>query len=471
MAHEAPWAAASAELGRRLGLHFPHARLRELKRALRPAAIELGLADADACAVALAAGRLDASGMGVLASHLTVGETYFMRGEETFAALRGHVLPALIEAGRRDGRFTLKLWSAGCCTGEEAYSLAILADELLQGDAAWTVDVLGTDINPRFLAAAEAGHYGEWSFRGTREAWRQRHFQRTADGRFAVVDRIRRQVRFARLNLADAGEMAAIAAPATFDLVLCRNVLMYFRQDQAARVVARFHRSLREGGWLVAAPCEISQPIFTRFDAVCFPDAILHRKPDGSRAEAPAPRPRADFPPPAAIPMPAPRPPVAARPASAVASTFVRAATPPPTPEPTARPADPEHHERRARALADRGQLDEALACCDAWIAASRLDASAHALRAAILMERGGWQEAQAALRRCLFLAPDDAMARFALARVEDKLGHHEAARQQYRNVLAQAASAAPDTVLATGISAAQLVRMAQGMLEGDDRG
>ena len=472
------WELACAAFSERIGLHFPPGRVGELKRALLPAAAELGLRDAEACAAELLAGRLDDARLEIVASHLTIGETYFMRGDETFAALRAEVLPGLIAASRRDGRHALRIWSAGCCTGEEAYSLAILVRELLPDLASWHVDILATDVNPRFLAKAEAGTYGEWSFRGTPEGFRTRYFRPAGDGRFALDDGVRAMVRFAQMNLVDGKAWAGLVPPAAFDLILCRNVLMYFTPAQAARVVAGFHRALRREGWAVVAPCEISQPLFSRFEPVAFEGTIFYRKPEANagrpRAEPAAAAAAAKLPthrerasigdrtqPPSLSPLPSP-------PSSPSSSPADGTPLSKPIRDMEATAADPGSLEHRARALADQGRLDEALAWCDRWVAADKLAAAAHYLRAVVLMEGGRWEEARESLQRCLYLEPEDAVASFALGNLERRLGRPEAARRQYHHILAVLQRRRSNASLAhdEGITVAQLDRVVRNLLQ-----
>jgi chemotaxis protein methyltransferase CheR len=145
------------------------------------AARELGFSDPQSCARMLLSEPLTQATLATLASHLTVGETYFFRDGNTFSALEERILPELLRERREAGR-RLRIWCAGCCTGEEPYSIAMLLDRLLPDAEAWNITILGTDINPHFLRKAGDGVYGEWSFRDA-PAWvRDRYFVRRRDG-------------------------------------------------------------------------------------------------------------------------------------------------------------------------------------------------------------------------------------------------------------------------------------------------
>src|SRR5262249_27442315 len=137
-------------------LSFPPERHGDLKRALTSAATELGLDTAEACATRLFSATLTEDQFHAVTSHLAVGETYFHREPRAFQALAEKVLPELIRQRRPNGQ-QLRIWSAACCTGEEAYSLAILLEELLPDRADWRIMLLGTDLNPRFLEKARTG--------------------------------------------------------------------------------------------------------------------------------------------------------------------------------------------------------------------------------------------------------------------------------------------------------------------------
>lgn len=170
-------------------------------------------------------------------------ETYFFRESYQLTALRDHLLPALLLHRPRGNR--LSLWSAGCASGEEAYSLAMVILETGRfGD--WQVEIVGSDFSLQALATARRGVYGQSSFRQTEPARMQRFF-RTLTGRWEVVDEVRRMCRFTRSNLA-AADWGAVGGP--FDAIFCRNVLIYF--DRAARgpLVTRMAERLAPGGYL-----------------------------------------------------------------------------------------------------------------------------------------------------------------------------------------------------------------------------
>ena len=149
--------------------------------------------------------------------------------------------------------------------------------------ADWTVSILATDINVRFLDRAAEGVYGEWSFRAAPE-WVRRYFTSTSKGKMRVSPQIKRMVSFSYLNLAEDTYPSLGTATNAMDVGLCRNVLMYFTPECAHRVIQNLFSSLVENGWLLVGAAEASQALFSRFAAVNHPGAVLYRK--ASRGES-----------------------------------------------------------------------------------------------------------------------------------------------------------------------------------------
>lgn len=144
-----------------MGLHFPRARWRDLERGIAAASRESGYAQAEAYIQWLLSAPLTRTQIEGLASHLTVGETYFFREKRSLDILEQQILPELLRA-RAQTEKHLRIWSAGCCTGEEPYSIAMLLDRLIPDSENWNLTILATDINPRFLRKAVQGIYGTW---------------------------------------------------------------------------------------------------------------------------------------------------------------------------------------------------------------------------------------------------------------------------------------------------------------------
>ena len=260
-----------------MGLYFPKDRRRELERGLRSVAPEFGFEDPEACTRWLISSTLSKSQIGVLAGHLTVGETYFFRDKKYFAILEEKILPELIELRRTTGKY-LRIWSAGCCTGEEPYSLAILLHKIMGDTKDWNITILATDINPTFLRKASAGIYGEWSFRDTPEWVRERYFTKTKENRFELLPKIRKRVSFTCHNLVQNAYPSLLTHTNALDLILCRNVLMYLTPDHQAYVAGKLVQCLVEGGWLITGPSETTDALSSEFVSVNFQGPTFYRK-------------------------------------------------------------------------------------------------------------------------------------------------------------------------------------------------
>ena len=165
-----------------------------------------------------------------LEAEITIGETFFFRYAEQFAALRETILPEIIE--RKSVARRLRIWSAGCATGAEPYSLAILVNEILgESLGSWRVTIVGTDINDSFLKAARQARFGKWALRSMPDQERNRYFVDAGKEQWQVRPEFRYLVRFERHNLLSLLDGSSPIEFADFDLILCRNVLIYFHPD------------------------------------------------------------------------------------------------------------------------------------------------------------------------------------------------------------------------------------------------
>jgi chemotaxis protein methyltransferase CheR len=206
-----------------------------------------------------------------LVEHLTVGETYFLRDAAQVRAIHDTILPDV--ATRRWSERRLRVWSAGCSTGEEIYSMAILvSDSGLFRD--WDVMLLGTDVNRESLRRAREARYSDWSFRATPELTRRRYFEPTIGG-WRLIEPIRRMARFAWLNL---GAETLLPAATDCDVILCRNVTIYFDESATQRLYAALIHALAPGGWLVLGPSDPLPADRRGLERVDVPGAVLWRR-------------------------------------------------------------------------------------------------------------------------------------------------------------------------------------------------
>ena len=474
-----------------LGLHFPPERWADLQRGLGSAAGEFGFPDAKTCAQWLLSAPLGREQIEVLASCLTVGETYFFREKRAFAVLEEQILPELITARRgRDQR--LRLWSAACCTGEEPYSIAMMLSRLLPDIADWQVTLLATDINPRFLQKAAAGVFGEWSFRETSDRIKTEYFRRTAPKRYEIADHIKRRVTFAYLNLVEDVYPSLTNNTNAMDVIFCRNVLMYFEPAQAQRVLHRLYCSLVDDGCLLLSACEASQGHSAGFAAVCAPGAVVYRKTSARQVPGvPAVEPRAcepltpfAFAAPEPTPLMYPSPPV-------MEPAHVTTSIPVPAPAPyeealalfeqglyaeaagqlaklvAGEGADPKALALLTRACANQGQLGEALHWCEQTLAADKMNPGFHYLHATILQEQGAVAAAASSLQRALYLDPHFVLAHFALGNLARSQAKPVEAAKHFQNAQHLLRGLRPGELLpeADGLTAGRLAEIIGSMM------
>ncbi|WP_328476526.1 methyltransferase domain-containing protein [Actinoplanes sp. NBC_00393] len=231
-------------------------------------------------------GRRWATETAELAEALSITETYFFRHGDQFRVLTDRVLPERIAA--RAGQRVLRLLSVGCSSGEEAYSLAIVAHRA-RPSADWIVSVLGVDANRQMLARAHTATYSAWSLRETPPETRRGWFTETADG-FTVAGEVVRSVRFAEHNVAV--EDPQLWHAGRYDVIFCRNLLMYLTGETAAGLVSRMTRALAPGGYLFLGHTDSlgSRPegLEIQYDA----GTVYYRRPDSRPAPPPRPAPR-----------------------------------------------------------------------------------------------------------------------------------------------------------------------------------
>lgn len=216
-----------------------------------------------------------------LAQRLTVGETYFFRYAEHFRALAEAVLPDCIQARRQDHR--LRILSAGCASGEEPYSVAILFRERFPELASWKVEILGFDVNSAILEKALRARYSPWSLRETPDELRLKYFH--ADGRdFRLDSSVRSDVCLEERNLIK--EDPAFWVSETFDVVLCRNVTMYFTPEVTRAVIRRVARSLRPGGFLFLGHAETLRAVSQEFHLCHTHETFYYQRREAGETES-----------------------------------------------------------------------------------------------------------------------------------------------------------------------------------------
>jgi chemotaxis protein methyltransferase CheR len=345
-------------------------------------------------------------------------------------------LPNLLDRNRSTRR--LRVWSAGCSVGAEAYSVAILLRrDFARELAGWDVTIRGTDINRHFLSRAREGCYEEWALRNTTAEFRQTHFVRSGQS-WCIAPLYREGVSFQYHNLVAHPFPSLWKDLCAFDLILCRNVMIYFDLALARRIVTQLQQSLVEGGWLAVGHAEPNTELFAAFRIHNAAGAVLYQK------EATAVLPRWT-------------PPVLAQPWPVPDTAVDRPREQPPALDLAA-----------IRALADRGAWDEADRSCRQAQTQDRLNPQVYFCHALVLEQTGRHAEAERALRQSLYLDRRFVLAHYYLGLLLQKQGHFPAAVRSFENVRALIAGSDPAQVFAEadGITAGEIDKLTRMHLE-----
>ncbi|MBI5643252.1 MAG: tetratricopeptide repeat protein [Deltaproteobacteria bacterium] len=463
-----------------MGLHFPESRFADLERSVRSASADLGFSSIEEFTYWLKSTTLTRQHIETLAGHLTVGETYFFRDQDSFRALEEHVFPEFISA-RQSGLRRLRVWSAGCSTGEEPYSVAILLKRMLADLKNWNISILATDINATAIKKASAGVYSEWSFRGTPEWVKNGYFVKIKEGLYEISPEIKKMVSFNYLNLAEDVYPSLLNNTNAIDIIFCRNVIMYFSAEVAGRVIKGLHNSLMDDGYLLVSPAEALRTRSPLFRPVNMSNTTLYRKSEEMEEMRPAP--------PHYIPGPAEYkwlPPVKD---DIKEERSANAVTDEPPAEAEAAPSKYDEavslFERGryaeaslaleesalagdngwkvmnllARACANQGRLDLAAKWCEKAISADTLNPVQYYLLATILQEQGRAEDAINYLKKALYLDHNFVLAQFVLGNLLFSRGDSGAAARHYRNALDLLSAENPEEVLpeSDGVTAGRL--------------
>lgn len=441
------------------GLRVHNSRFDEVARVVDRVLASMHLADVNDLMLVLQTSPFTAPLWQTLIQAITVGETYFFRDQAQINALRTHILPQLIAQRQKTGNRQLRLWSAGCATGEEPYSLVMLLYELLPDIENWHITALGTDINLAFLERARRGVYRASAFRNeTPDYIQKRWFKLTPEG-YQLDQAIRDKVMFLPLNLANSSYPLSENFTMNMDLIVCRNVTIYFDQPTVHAIVSRFYQALNESGSLIVGHSELSMSIYREFSTRNHETVVYYQKAAVSRNQPetlPAAPVRSEH-----LSVPGPTRSV---PRSAVAPT--------PSPKQASQPLkDAEKSQddslkvawARAKEAADRERWDEALACLAQMEASHVFRPEFHYLHGLIQMAAENVDKALWAWRQALYCDPMFALAHYSLGELYEQRGEHKIAVRHWHQAMAAIAELEPQHRLL--FSEDLTVEMLQGLL------
>ncbi len=348
---------------------------------------------------------------------LTIGETYFFRDATLFDALRTPIFESLIRHRRDQRHHELNIWCAGCATGEEPYSIAILLRELLPDVDRWTINLIGTDINEQALEHARDGIYREWAFRHTQPNLRGQYFVPVPGG-WQIKPALREQVIFRQANLLDAPPLPQL------DIIFCRNVLIYLTNEHVTAMEATLFDNLSANGWLVLGQSEAIHTRRERWITHIYPGAIAYQKTEQIQDQPITRRYQARQP--SMLPAANGRQPPQALYANAVAA--VHADQPGKAEQVlaellTEHPHDAQAHTLLAYIFANRQAVPEAQAHLDAALQTDTMLADAYYLRATLYLESGERIAAEEAVRAALYCQRDHPLATFMLGNLYAQSG------------------------------------------------
>jgi chemotaxis protein methyltransferase CheR len=478
----------------RFGIHLKPSALSEIPKKLQPLKSKLGFRDDEECLNWLASNQFDRVQKEALIDWLTVPETYFFRDAAMWNYLSDRLLPYL-----RDRGTGMNVWSAGCCTGEEPYTLAMAVDSLAGGSYLRPVKIIGTDLNVVSLDRARSGQFRPWSLRTTPAPVIDKYFHPADDNEYKLAHKIRNLVSFEEFNLVDL--LRGIAPPMVpkngFDVIFCRNVLIYFESTNAARIIEELHKYLADDGVLFLTPCDVDLASRALYEVMLEPGLLVLRKKrrvSGSNPHDTVPPRLRNFDVPVEIPSkrqanertvpaksgaPAPLPviaPPAAMPLASKAAPLPLPQTPPSVAAqivtaqqaeglvkrgaseqavdalkellnrgkflPQDQPAIPhcefapdvEYYLILLHGLSNLGRTEEALQWVDRSLTTFPLHEVLYFWRAALLQQSGRDEEAVRSLQQAIFVDAGFVMAHFSLFMLLNKLGRQTDADVYRRN-------------------------------------
>ena len=474
-----------------LGLNFTKNQEKELCKKIEQAGKDFNYDNTDAFISWLLKTKLIPKQIEKLASFLTIGETYFFREVKALDYLEHNFLPELIN-NRRGKKQRLRIWSAGCASGEEPYSVAILLKRVIPDIKSWNISVLATDINAAFLEKARTGIYTNWSFRKLSGSFKENYFTELGPNKFQINPEIRSMVTFAYQNLATDTYPSLINGTNAMDIILNRNVLIYFSNDGIKQVSNRFYNSLTKGGVFLVSPVEMSNLISPKFGIIPYLGYTIYTK-GPTKVEQKG-----------VVEWEVSDTDEIRKTPQQILNTEINKSPVKPTgikPEKQDQVekeqkvknsdyesalalfnqgkfdeaenklnnifANREVISKQALCLliktkANLGKLNEALALCNKALKTNKLEPNLHFLIANIQQEKGNLAEAILSLKRVIYLDPDFPLAHFSLGNLCLKSGKDLACINHYKNALGILAKLDPDEVLkeSDGLTAGRLAEI-----------
>ena len=401
-----------------------------------------------------------------LMTAVTINASYFFRGKLQMDLLHDNILPKLIKQHRDTNNKTLRIWSAGCAAGQELYSLLIILSELLPDINDWKLTLLGTDINTTALAQAMEGFYYPISLRDLDLKYKKKYFTAEKSG-YRIKTPLRNLAKFACLNLLNGDYPSPTTNTSSMDLILCRNVFIYFDANLIRKILERFSHTLLANGYLLTASIDMPRSLLRYFNQPENTDKSCYSRKEllaaltiktNKVSEAPI---KTQIKEPAKVPI---KVPVKAINSSLKPKQAKSKKIEPPKPDYTSiktaianddyqqallnieqqlktHTKDAKLLQYKAKLFADLGDIDKALESCEQSLKISDIDPNSYFIKALILIERDEHnQEAIKALRQALFLDKDFVEAHYYLGLLLLNNKKHQQGLHSLKNALEKVA-------------------------------
>ena len=265
-------------ISRRSGIVVPANKCASLEIKLADHLAELGVRDFNQYVQRLSAEAAGSPIWHEVYRRVSTNETFFFRNSAQTKAFSEVLLPGVLAQQEKKLFKRIKVWSAACSTGEEPYTLAMQLTESLGADLGqWQPQILATDIDAEVVRTATAGNYSGRALTNVPRTYLLRHFEENGDGSYSVVNALRSMIKFQVLNFADDAQMGA---QTNFDIVYCRNVLIYFDAEFRKRVVSHLFNALKPSGFLVIGHSESLRDIHNGFECIRFPGTLIYQRPE-----------------------------------------------------------------------------------------------------------------------------------------------------------------------------------------------
>ncbi|MDD2490572.1 MAG: CDC27 family protein [Bacteroidales bacterium] len=259
-----------------MGLTFQPNRFSEYTKQLNSVIKTLGYDNLDAfyAKISRSNNSLSLDEKKIIATHLTVSETYFFREAPAISMFKNKIIPEII---RKKNGSLITIWCAGCSSGEEPYTLSMILKENFPQLSSENYKIIATDINPNVLEKAKNGIYTQWSFREMPDKYLKKYFVKEGNN-YKISDRIKNSVIFEFLNLASDPFPGESLKDEPIDIIFCRNVLMYLNHEIIKKIAQRFYNILNDSGWFIPSQVELNDEFFGHFNKIYSEDAVFYKK-------------------------------------------------------------------------------------------------------------------------------------------------------------------------------------------------